>query len=254
MLPVLLRIGPLEVHSWGFAFAVAFLLGLYLAACRAPREGLDGNRLIELGLVIIVGALVGARVLYVLLEWSSYSANPLQIFRIDTGGLSFHGGVLGGFGAGWWYARRHGIPVLRAADLIAPYVALGYGIVRIGCFANGCCYGLPTTVPWAFDFGDGIFRHPTQLYSSIGSFAIFLVLLQMRKSKPFHGYVWFSYLALYSALRFVVETWREAERITPWLTVAQAASLVVLAGSAITIVLLAVRNQRLEKASGHDVM
>lgn len=254
MLPVLLHLGPLEVHTWGFAFAVAFMLGLYLAARRAPREGIDGDRVIELGLVLIVGAFVGARILYVILEWPTYAADPLQIFRIDTGGLSFHGGVLGGFVAGCWYARRHRIPVLRAADLMAPYIALGYSIVRIGCFANGCCYGVPTAVPWAFDFGDGILRHPTQLYSSFGSLAIFLILLQIRRFRPFDGYVWFSYLALYSALRFVVEAWREAARITPWLTVAQAASLAILLGSIAVIAFLAIGSRRVYKTSGHDAL
>ena len=226
MLPELFRIGPVSVHSYGLALDIAFLLGAFLALRQMKKRGMDSSKFIDVLLFIIVGALVGSRIVFCALEYGYYLAHPLQILRLDLGGLSFHGGVAGGALAGWFGVRRARLKFWPVADIITPSLALGYSIVRIGCFLNGCCYGVPTSVPWAVNFYD-VPRHPTQIYDSALSLVVYGALVLAGRRPPFPGFVWWLFVGLYSVQRFVVEFWREGVHIAGWLTVGQAASIVL---------------------------
>ncbi|MCL6450582.1 MAG: prolipoprotein diacylglyceryl transferase [Acetobacteraceae bacterium] len=246
MRPVLFHVGPLAVHAWGLMFAVAFAAGTIWAYFRARRAGEpQAERIIDLAVWGVVGTLVGSRIGYVLLEPAYYLAHPLEAFRLDLGGLSFHGGLAGGLLVIFLFTRRVKLPGWKVLDWIAPPVALGYAVARIGCFLNGCCYGVPSKVPWALNFFD-VPRHPTQLYSLLGALLVLFGLLWLErriKPLPFPSFLWFMYMGMYSVTRFMVEFWREAVHIWGWLTVAQAFSL-ALALASFLVVWVGVRRAR----------
>ncbi|HHZ19135.1 MAG TPA: prolipoprotein diacylglyceryl transferase [Firmicutes bacterium] len=232
MRPILFHLGTIPIYSYGFTLAVAFIIGVWAVGRRAQKRSITVfDRVVDLALWVLVGALVGSRILFVLLELPTYLKNPVSILFFNQGGLSFYGGVLGGFACGLIYAKRKALPVWPLADLAAPWIALGYSIVRIGCFLNGCCYGVPANVPWALSCaaGDSLLRHPTQLYALGASLAIFLVLLWLERCKPFDSLVFWSYIGLYSIARFVIEIFRESQILAfGWLRTTQVGCLVLL--------------------------
>ncbi|MEK7852135.1 MAG: prolipoprotein diacylglyceryl transferase, partial [Deltaproteobacteria bacterium] len=141
--------------------------------------------------------------------------NPLEVFKIWKGGLVFYGGFIGALATGIWYVKRHGMPVWKTSDIIAPAIALGQSLGRIGCFSAGCCYGKESTVPWAVTFTDlnslariGVPLHPTQLYEAVLDFCIFLFLISFRKRKTFDGQLIWLYTLLYAIVRLIVESFR----------------------------------------------
>jgi len=228
MHPFLFHIGNWPIRTWGVAFIIAVAIAVYWAMVAARKQNIDAGRVFELGAWVVVGALLGARLLYVLLDLKYYLMFPRALWSME--GLSFHGGVVGGFLAGYIYARIARLPVARMADIAAPPLALGYAITRIGCYFNGCCYGIPTDAPWGVVFFD-VPRHPTQFYALGGGLLVLAALLWLRRRKPFHGYVWLMYMGLYSVQRFVVEIWRENVKVAGWLSEAQLASIIVAVGS-----------------------
>lgn len=236
MRPILFHIGSLPIYSYGALVAIAFLLGLWTVIRSVQRcELAPSDRIIDLGLWILVGGIVGARLLFVLLELSYYLKHPLHIFMLNQGGLSFYGSLIGGYVGGVWYAKRQKIPVWPIADIIAPWLAMGYSIVRVGCFLNGCCYGVPSQNAWAMRCAaeDNLLRHPTQLYALVASLIIFGVLMMVRHKKPFHGFVFWLYLGIYGTARFIIEIFRESQILAfGWLRTTQVAcvGLVLLAG------------------------
>jgi len=233
--PVLCRIGPVEIRTWGVMVAIGFGVATVLTARRARREGISSDTIVEMVVCVALGAFVLARVAYVALELDYYLRHPWEIVRYDFGGLSFHGGLLGGVAAGYAYVRRARLPFWHLLDISTPYIALAYSIARIGCFLNGCCYGVPTSLPWGVTFFD-VPRHPTQLYAAVLSFAIYLYLVRLKtEDRPFVGSIFVTYLGLYSASRFAVESLRVAEHVLPWLTVAQAASAVIGVGAGVVL-------------------
>jgi phosphatidylglycerol:prolipoprotein diacylglycerol transferase len=151
----------------------------------------------------------------VITEYRHYLANPLDFFKVWEGGLVFYGGLLLAVPVSIYYIRKQGVSVLKVADVFAPYIALGHGIGRLGCFSAGCCFGNPTNLPCAVTFTDpntlapvGIPLHPTQLYEAFGNFCIFLILISVRKKQSYSGQIFFLYGVLYSFLRFVNEMFR----------------------------------------------
>ncbi|MDA8233574.1 MAG: prolipoprotein diacylglyceryl transferase [Clostridia bacterium] len=236
MYPVLFQMGGLSIYSWGASLAVAVLVGTYLAAKEARRHDIDGSKIMDLVLAVVVGGLVGGRLFYVLVyDLQNYLANPLDIFRLWEGGLVFYGGLIGGVGAGFWYVRRANLPFWSMADLVAPFLALGYGIVRLGCFANGCCYGKPTEGSWGVIFPhlDDIARHPTQIYSSLTAFLLFGFLHYLLRNKKFNGQVFLVYVILYGIIRSFIEAFRENLAVWGSVTVAQLVSGLLLVGAAL---------------------
>lgn len=229
MRPILFQIFGLPVHSYGLMLAIAFLVGIVGVGKAAKRLEISFDTIIDLGTWILVGAIVGSRLAYIITEFSYYFANPLEIFKINSGGLAFHGGLIGGFLAGYWFIRWKKIFPWKLADLVAPFIALGYAITRIGCFLNGCCYGKTTALPWGMKCaaGDLLSRHPTQIYSMLGSLILFGVLWRFRNHQRFSGFLFLLYVGLYSILRFVVEFFREGPLVFPWLSLAQMVCIIL---------------------------
>ncbi len=215
MHPVLFHLGPLPVHTYGVLIATAFLVGIFVAMREAGRKGVNPERVMDLGLYILAAAIVGSRLLQVAIEHRYYAAHPLEIFQIWKGGLVFYGGFILALVVSVWYLRRHEIPVWRMGDIMAPSIALGQSIGRLGCLSAGCCYGKPTELPWAVTFTNpdslaltGVPLHPTQLYESLGAFALFIALFAYRKKTSFEGQLFWLYVLGYSVLRFAIEFFR----------------------------------------------
>jgi phosphatidylglycerol:prolipoprotein diacylglycerol transferase len=211
-------LGPFTLHTYGFVLAVAFLAGLWVTSRQAKRSGLDANVVTDMAIWVLIAGLVGAKVLLVAVDWRMYTGTPREILSIFQSGGVFYGGLLGGMLVAWWYARRHALPGWATADVLAPGVILGQAIGRLGCFAAGCCYGKPATVPWAVTFTNAGVRnvgtpmdvplHPSQLYESILAFLLFFALLWLAGRKRFDGQVVLTYAIGYSVIRFVLEFWR----------------------------------------------
>lgn len=223
MRPILFEVFGWPIYSYGLMLAIAFLIGIYGVGQSSKKYGINMDTIIDLGVWVLIGAIAGSRLAYVITEYQYFIKNPWEIILINSGGLAFHGGLLGGFAAGFWYLKFKGIYPWKLADLVAPFIALGYGIVRIGCFLKGCCYGKETNVFWALPCSgnDHFLRHPTQLYSMAGSLLLFVVLWKFRDHKRFSGFLFLLYIGLYSIVRFGVEFFRVAPMVLPWLSLAQ---------------------------------
>jgi phosphatidylglycerol:prolipoprotein diacylglycerol transferase len=234
--PILFQIGPIPIYSYGAMVALAFIIALWFVSRQAQERGLaSSDKMVDLSLWILVGGVIGARLLFVLLEWSTYIRQPWSIFLINQGGLSFYGAVLGGFIGGIAYAKKASLPVWPLADVIIPWVALGYSIVRIGCLLNGCCYGVPTHVPWALRCAatDNLLRHPTQIYALLASLGIFVLLMALQNRKPFAGFIFWLYTGVYAIARFIIEIYRESQILAfGWLRTTQVACVFLLLLSA----------------------
>ncbi len=204
------------LHTYGFLLAAGFLIALKVGAMRGKRVGVDAQLTMDLGLYILVSSLIGAKVLLLIVDWQHYQHDPWSLIR--SGGV-FYGGLIAAVVTSIWFFRKHKLSVWKMTDILAPSVALGHGIGRLGCFAAGCCYGKPTTAPWGITFTDpyarevvgvplGIALHPTQLYDSVVEFAIFGFLIFLATRKKFDGQIFWSYVAIYSTARFVIEFYR----------------------------------------------
>ena len=234
MHPILIKIGPLQLYTYGLMLAVAFLVGIYLATRAAERAGVKPEIFADLGIVVILSAILGARLFYVLFYDLQYTlAHPGELLKLQQTGLVFYGGLIFSVGAGLIFCRLKSIPIPLALDIAAPSIALGQAIGRIGCFMSGCCYGRPTGIFWAVKFPHlDHMRHPTQIYESLATFAIFLVLLRFRKHRMGGGQVAWLYLVLYASARFAIEFFRDDNpHILLGFTVSQAVSLLALLGA-----------------------
>jgi phosphatidylglycerol:prolipoprotein diacylglycerol transferase len=208
-------IGPIPIRMYGLMIGIGFLLAIYLASRRAKKEGLNPDLILDMGVYLLLAAIIGSRILYVLTTLQEFTRNPLDVFAIWKGGLVFYGGLLAAVPIGIWYVRKHGLPVWQTADITAPYVALGHAFGRLGCFFAGCCYGAPCSGPVCITFSDphslapqGVPLFPTQLMESGGEFLIFGMLLILRRYKKFDGQLFWLYLVFYAILRFTIEFFR----------------------------------------------
>jgi phosphatidylglycerol---prolipoprotein diacylglyceryl transferase len=249
MFPELFKIPFLNFtfNTYGFLLALAFIAGLYVMGRLATRDGLEKQKVYDLGLWVLAASLVGSKLLMVVTEWDSYYRdNPGQILTLDffrSGGV-FYGGFIGAIIASIIVMKIYKLPWWRTADAFAPGVALGQMIGRIGCFSAGCCWGRPTTsfygihfsergheitgVPtvvghlsdpekslWAEKLGGlgaSLHLHPTQLYEAGAALVIFIVLLAVFRHRKFYGQVVLVYAMLYAVARFVIEFWRDDPR------------------------------------------
>ncbi|HID30319.1 MAG TPA: prolipoprotein diacylglyceryl transferase [Desulfobacterales bacterium] len=219
MYPVLFHIGPFTLHTYGVFVAMAFLTAIALALREARRVGEDADKILDLCFYMLIAAIVGSRILYVLVNWSSFSHDPFDIVRIWRGGLVFYGGFIGALITAFWYMRRKGLSILKTADIMAPSLAFGHFVGRIGCFFAGCCYGKTCDLPWAVIFTHpeslapkGVPLHPVQLYSSLNGLFVFLVLVWIRRIKKFEGQILWTYVLLYAVTRSILEHFRGDER------------------------------------------
>jgi phosphatidylglycerol:prolipoprotein diacylglycerol transferase len=182
---------------------------------RNSTIGISFENILDLFFYTVLSAIIGARVLFVLINFDVYRQNPMQIFKIWEGGLVFYGGLVLAAIVALWYMRWHRLPFLKWADLMSPLIALGLSFGRVGCFLAGCCYGKETSLPWAVVFKnpDSLARlnvpvHPTQLYDAANGLAIFFFLTWMEKRKTFDGQIFWLFLFLYSMTRFFIEIFR----------------------------------------------
>lgn len=224
MFPILFELGDWPVYSYGVLLAVAYLAALQLAVVRARRQGIDGARVMDLGIYLIIAALVGAKLMLVVVDFNYYLAQPREILSLFRAGGVFYGGLIAAVAVALWLVRRYGLSMWTTADLFAPGIALGHVIGRFGCLLAGCCYGRPTDVPWAITFTDpaaaanvgtplGIPLHPTQLYDAGAELLIMVLLLATeRRGRTFAGRTFWLYILLYGVSRFIIEFYRGDER------------------------------------------
>jgi phosphatidylglycerol:prolipoprotein diacylglycerol transferase len=224
MHPILFEVGGWPVYSYGVLLAAAYLAGLQLAVVRARRRGLDGARIMDFGIYLIIAALVGAKLMLLVVDFDYFRRQPREILSIVRAGGVFYGGLIAAFLVGLWLVRRYKLPVWTTADLIAPGIALGHIVGRLGCLLAGCCYGKPTDLPWGITFTDptaaanvgtplNVALHPTQLYDAGAELVILAVLLfSERRGRPFPGRTFWLYMVLYGVARFIVEFFRGDER------------------------------------------
>jgi phosphatidylglycerol:prolipoprotein diacylglycerol transferase len=204
--------------------AAAYLLGLKFAMARAKTRKLDETRVLDLGIYIIVAALVGAKLLLLVTDFKTYVNDPHELLELLREGGVFYGGLILAVGVAVWYIKRAGLPLWTTCDVFAPGIALGHVIGRFGCFFAGCCYGKPTTVPWAITFTNpfahlnagtplDIPLHPTQLYEA-GAEALILAILLFSESRgrKFEGRTFWLYILLYSISRYIIEIYRDDPR------------------------------------------
>jgi len=256
MYPRLLELGPITVYTYGVLLAAAYLLGLMLATRRAKDRQLDASRVLDLGIYIIIAALVGAKALLVVTDYQTFKADPRELLTLARSGGVFYGGLILAVVVALWYIRRVGLPLWTTCDVFAPGIALGHVVGRFGCFFAGCCYGRPTTVPWGITFKDpfaaanvgtplNVPLHPTQLYEAGAELLILTLLLGTeRKGRPFAGRTFWLYMLLYAISRFIVEFFRGDERgsVGPFST-SQFISIIV---APLAIVMLAYLARRSE--------
>ncbi len=223
--PVLIDLGFLKIYSWGLMVAIAFIVATILAAKEAKRKNISPEKIYSLVTYIIIGAIIGSRIGYLLFNPNNLT-NFLDIFRFWEGGLSFHGGFIGGLLFGFFYVKKNKLKFWEITDIVAPSIPLAQAIGRIGCFLRGCCYGIETTLPWGIQHLDQI-RHPTQVYSSIALFLIFIFLSKQKYKKNFNGALFLTYIIIYSVFRFFIEFIRADPRILFGLTGAQIVSIIL---------------------------
>jgi phosphatidylglycerol:prolipoprotein diacylglycerol transferase len=250
MLPELLRIGPftifarefgpLIIRTYGLLLAIGFALGMALAANRGKKRGVDPDLILDLGFYAILSGIIGGRLFFVIQYPDYYFSHPVRILKILEGGLVFYGGLIVAFLVSAFYLRMRRAPLLAVGDIMAPSIALGQAIGRLGCFAAGCCYGKPTSLFWGVTFTDpacladpkNVPLHPTQLYLSVADLAIMGTLIQIDRRRKFAGQTFVSYFILYAVVRFLIEFLRGDDRGSFFglpLSPAQGIGLVVLA-------------------------
>jgi phosphatidylglycerol:prolipoprotein diacylglycerol transferase len=255
MYPEIFRIGNFPINTYGVLLALAFLLALVVAARLAERDGLPRERIYDLGLWLLLAAIIGSKLLLLVVE-PEYRADPARLLSLDflrSGGV-FYGGFLGAVLTAYVLVRRYQLPWWQTADACAPGIALGQAIGRQGCFAAGCCWGKPTDAPWGVRFSElghqvtGVpidaHLHPTQLYESFAAFFFFGLLVWLHRRKTFNGQVILAYGVLYGATRFLIEFFRDDPRgdvlgITSLthLSTSQLISLLVALGSLVILVI-----------------
>jgi phosphatidylglycerol---prolipoprotein diacylglyceryl transferase len=241
MYPILFKVGGITVYAFGTMLAIAFIVGLVLSRYEMKERGFDPDLAYDLVLGVALGSLIGARLFYVIGHWSDYySHNLLEILRVWNGGLVFYGGLLGGAIGMILIARVRQLNIYRLGDAIAAPLALGTAIGRIGCFLNGCCYGIAAKAPWGLDFfGKGRYL-PTQLIEMVWALVMFgIIFFWLEKKVKFKtdGSLFLIYLALYSFGRFFVEFIRyNSWRLFGVLSFAQLISIVVFVVSVYFII------------------
>lgn len=238
MLPYLFKIGPFTLYSFGLLVVLGFAAGMFLAVRLARERGLRGEVLLDGAVLMLLVSILGARLLFVLLNWKEYAGQGLLAFQTWRGGMSFHGGAAAGVLTGFAYVRWRRVPGLPLADAAAPGLALGYAIGRVGCLLNGCCYGGPTHLPWGMHFPGteaGVLYHPAQLYAALANLALTAALVAAYRRPHRTGQVMALYVAGYSLYRFLIESLRRgvtAEVLVAGLTEAQVFSIFALAAAA----------------------
>ena len=265
MFPVLFEIpvlGGVRIYTYGVLVALAFMVGSYWTtheAKIAPKPAaITPDQVLDLSFYIILAALAGSRVLYIIVDWDRYASHPLDVLKIWEGGLVFYGGLIGAMLISLWYFKKHRLRFLKVADLFMPGVALGHAIGRLGCLSAGCCYGRESQgFPLSIIFPQnhfslapaGVSLFPSQLMESATALAIFFTLIFMRKKKKFDGQIFLSYIVLYGISRSILEVFRgdslRGFLIPNWLSTSQ-----FISGCLIIIAIIIYRQLRKKQEGG----
>ncbi|MBI5207488.1 MAG: prolipoprotein diacylglyceryl transferase [Candidatus Firestonebacteria bacterium] len=213
-----IELGPIYIYTYGLMVALGFLGAITLSVKLAKIEGISQDSILDLCFWILIFSIIGARIFYVILNFSFYQENPLEVIQVYKGGLVFYGGFISGIMTCVFYTKKYNLPIWKIGDILAPGIAFGEAIGRIGCFFNGCCYGKETTLPWGIKFPPGSLSsflygnehhiHPTQIYAFLSNIIIFAFLFFFFKRKKFQGQIFWLYVILYAVGRFFVEIWR----------------------------------------------
>ncbi len=246
--PVAFQVGPLVVRWYGLLIAGAVLLGVSLSSRLAVRRGIDPDWIGDLAFALVLGAIPGARIYYVVFQWKDYVGHPERMIAIWEGGIAIHGAILGGMGAAWLFARWKKVSFWVLADIVAPALILGQAIGRWGNFFNSEAYGAPTDLPWKLfippdrrflGFEDSAYYHPTFLYESLWNGMVFGLLLWVflrvgNRVRP--GFVFSVYAIAYSLGRLWIEGLRSDSLMAGGLKMAQLVSLAGIVLGAIGMV------------------
>jgi len=224
MHPILFKLGPLTIHTYGFMMAVGVAFALWFLFVQSKKWGLDPSKMADMAFYTLIVSLIGAKLTLFIGSFSYFSHNPGELFTLARTGGVFQGGLVFGTLFALWYFRKHKIRTWKAADIIGPALALGHGFGRIGCFFAGCCFGRECSMPWGVTFSSeyahnltGIpiktayvhpVLHPVQLYESALNFLNFIILFLILRKKRFDGQVFPFYIINYSIIRYFVEFYR----------------------------------------------
>lgn len=220
MHPLLFEVGAFPVYTYGVLLASAYLAGLWFAVRRSRARGLDPDRVMDLGIWIIASALVGAKLLLLVVDFDYYRQHPGDVLNVVRSAGVFYGGLIAAVGVAFWYMRRVKLPLWPTTDAFAPGIALGHVVGRVGCLMAGCCWGKPTDLPWAITFTDplaaanvgtplNVALHPTQVYEAAAELLILIALLATeRRGRNFAGRTFWIYMLAYAVSRFVIEIFR----------------------------------------------
>lgn len=257
MYPILFQIGGFKIHTYGVFIALGFLTGIILALREARRVGEKPERILDLAFYLIITAIVGSRLLYIIIYYEYFMERPLEMIKVWNGGLIYYGGFIPALLIGIWYVRKNRLSIWKTADIMAPSIAIGQALGRLGCFSAGCCYGKEATLPWAVTFSnpDSLARlnvplHPTQLYSSLNAFSIFLILTAVKRFKKFDGLLICLYMLLYSITRSIIEVFRGDDRgfiIGGVLSASQFIGIILGITSVFMLLYLRAKHNRLSK-------
>lgn len=223
MYPELFKIRGFPINTYGVFLALAFLCAILIAVKLAARDGLPREKIYDLCLWMLLSSLIGSKILMLFTE-PEYRDHPWQLLSLDflrSGGV-FYGGLIAAIVSGYFLMRRYKLPWWKTADACAPGIAIGNFFGRQGCFAAGCCWGKPTSLPWGVKFSElgheitgvpvGVSLHPTQLYESFAMLIVFFFLLWLHRRRIFAGQVILFYALLYSIVRFSIEFFRDDPR------------------------------------------
>ncbi len=236
--PYIIKVGPLQLRWYGVMYLLGFASSYLLVNYQIKKKGLGIERRIvdDLYFYIILGLILGARFGYVLFyNFAEYLQNPLEIFAVWHGGMSFHGGLIGSVFAGICFCRKRGLDSWQVADLVIATAPIGLGLGRIGNFINCELYGRVSNVPWAMVFpcGGGMPRHPSQLYEAFfEGVVLFIILWYMKDRIKITGGLTALFLILYGVIRFSIEFFREPDAqlgfVVAFLTMGQILSLAMV--------------------------
>lgn len=213
--PVLFQAGPVVIHWYSIVLLLAIGAGVLVVRTFAVQRKLaTAAQVYDLGFVVILAALIGARLYAVLLFWREYAQHPLEIFKVWHGGMAIHGALIGGAAALWWFGGRKARRFLQWGDIIAPALAIGQTIGRWGNYFNQELFGPPTGLPWGIpidaasrpaEFASSEYFHPAFLYESFLNLGLFVLLVWMLKKPRRTGAVGYAYLIGYGVIRFAME-------------------------------------------------
>ncbi len=232
--PVLLNVGPFEIRYYGIIFVLGFIIAYFLIykIAKEKKLGLKKDDVADLLFYLIIGVIVGARLFLVLFyDPMYYLANPLEIFAIWNGGLSFHGGLVGAVIAGFLFARKKKLNFYDLADMVVIPLAIGLCFGRIANFLNSELVGRVTNLPWGVNFnnevvgGKSVFRHPSQIYESLKNLVMFFVLWFVRNKHLPRGFMFWLFVTMYGLLRSLMELVRQPEVMVGPLTMGQMLSI-----------------------------